>query len=121
LNVSAVSNFRPVCRNRKTQEAIVNNRPLILAAVLLASTTAFASSAHFVATLAQPLSTKKDIIASGNIWQCEGSTCTLTSHPQDADSMRACHQLQLQVGALTAYGAEGKPFDADKLAKCNAR
>lgn len=93
---------------------------LIVATMIFASTAAFAGSTRYIATLAQPLTAKKEFIANVNIWHCEGSTCVLTSEPEDADSVTSCHALMRKVGALTAYGIEGKPFDSDKLAKCNS-
>jgi hypothetical protein len=35
-------------------------------------------------------------------------------------SVRACRKLMKQAGAITAYGTEGKSFDADQLKSCNA-
>jgi hypothetical protein len=43
----------------------------------------------------------------------------LVSEPRNASSTGACHALQQKVGALSAYGLPDRPFDADKLAKCN--
>jgi hypothetical protein len=99
----------------------VKNLSLITATLILAVTATAAGTGHYTATLAQPLTAKKEFIANSNIWDCDGSTCILTSVPTDPDSVRSCRELQRRVGALTAYGKEGKPFDGDKLAKCNAQ
>jgi hypothetical protein len=98
----------------------VQNPTLILATMILASTAALGDTSRYTATLAQPLTQKKEIIVNGNLFRCEGSTCILTSSPMDAASVRSCRALQREVGTLTTYVADGKPFDADKLAKCNA-
>lgn len=92
----------------------------IAGAVLLATTVAVAEADQYTATLAQPLSEKKEFISNGNIWRCEGSTCILASVPTDPASVRTCHALQRRAGTLTAYGSQERPFDAGKLAACNA-
>jgi hypothetical protein len=99
----------------------VKNLNLIAAAVLSVSSAAVAQTSHFTATLAQPLAEKKELIANGNIWRCEGSTCILISVPEDPGSIRSCHALKRQTGELTAYGPKAKPFEADKLAMCNSQ
>jgi len=71
--------------------------------------------------LAQPPAAKKEILAGGNLWHCAGSTCTLVSEPIQPYSIRACQELQRQAGELSAYGTKDKPFDADRLAKCNSK
>jgi len=91
----------------------------IVASMILASS-AIADTGRYSATLAQPLTAKKEIIVNGNMFRCDGSNCILVSHPLDASGVGSCRALQREVGTLTAYVADGKPFDADKLAKCNA-
>jgi hypothetical protein len=93
----------------------VKNLALIVAIMTLASGTAFADS-HYSATLAQPVAAKIELVVDGNMFRCDGSTCTLVSNPVDALSVYTCRALQRKVGTLTAYAA----FDAAKLAKCNA-
>jgi hypothetical protein len=92
----------------------------IAGSLVLISATAFGDAARYTATLAQPLTQKRELIVENNIFRCEGSSCLLTSHPQSAESVRVCHALRREVGTLTAYVADGKEFDADRLAKCNA-
>jgi hypothetical protein len=98
----------------------MQNPTLIVAAMILASTAALGANNLYTATLAQPLTQKKEFIVNGNSFRCDGSTCILNSTPIDAGSIRTCRDLQREVGTLTAFVAGGKPFDADKLAKCNA-
>jgi hypothetical protein len=98
----------------------VQNPILIVAAMILVSSAALGDAGGYTATLAQPLTQKKEFIVNGNLFRCEGSTCNLSSNPVDAGSLHSCRALQRQVGTLTAYVAEGKSFDADKLARCNA-
>lgn len=99
----------------------MQNPTLIVATMILASTAALGDTSGYIATLAQPLAAKKTFIANDNLFRCEGSTCILASTPLDAGSVRSCRALQREVGTLITYVAEGKPFDAEKLAKCNAK
>jgi hypothetical protein len=73
-----------------------------------------------VATLSTPVTAKREIIIGANMFRCEGTTCVLVARAADADTVSTCHTLTLKVGSVSAYVASGKPFDADKLAKCNA-
>jgi hypothetical protein len=98
----------------------VKNLALIVTIMILASATALADTGRYTATLAQPLAAKKELFVNGNMFRCDGATCILVSNPKDPASVHTCRALQHQVGTLTAYGAEGKPFDAAKLAECNA-
>ena len=93
---------------------------LITAALVLASAAASAQKVHYTATLVQPLTGSKEIVASDNLWYCAGSTCTLVSDPKNPNSVSACHALKQKMGALSTYGLPDNSFDADKLAKCNA-
>jgi hypothetical protein len=97
----------------------VNHRCLIALSILVAGAAAAAQAEHYSAKLAQPLAAEKTFVANGNIWRCAGTDCTLTSIPKDADSVRTCHELKRQAGALTAYGSTATPYDATKIAKCN--
>jgi hypothetical protein len=93
---------------------------LITASLVLASTAGVAQKVHYTATLVQPLTGSKEVVANDNLWYCSGSTCTLVSDPKSPNSVSACHALKQKMGALSAYGLPDSSFDADKLAKCNA-
>lgn len=92
---------------------------LILVAMTVASGTAVADG-RYGATLAQPLAHKQEYILNGNVFRCELSACTLASAPIDPGSLQNCRALKRKVGTLTSFVTEGKPFDPEKLAKCNA-
>jgi hypothetical protein len=98
----------------------VKSPGILVAAMIFAGAIASAQTGRYSATLAQPLSSKQ-VIANGNIWNCKGSVCELVSYPNHPDSLQSCHDLQHQVGVLTAYGTKEKPFDSDLLAKCNGK
>jgi hypothetical protein len=95
-------------------------RTLLTALPLILGGTAGAAGESVVATLAQPLDAKREIIIEGNLFRCEGSICGLVSHSAAAETLATCRSLQRKVGTLTGYVVEGRPFDSDKLAKCNA-
>jgi hypothetical protein len=103
-----------------SMRSYAKNLTLFMAIMILASATALADTSRYTATLAQPVAAKKELIVNGNMFRCDGATCILVSNPKDAASMHTCRALQHQVGTLTAYGVEGKPFDAAMLAQCNA-
>jgi hypothetical protein len=98
----------------------VKNISLVVSSIILTSFAATAAEQRYTATLAQPLTARKQVIIDYNIWRCEGSSCALVSRPNDINAVRNCRELKRQVGALAAYGKEGDQFDPDKLAKCNA-
>lgn len=93
---------------------------LPIALTMFVAAPAIADSNANVATLAEPLTAKKEIIIGANMFRCEGATCVLVARAADADTLDTCHTLARKVGSLSAYVAAGKPFDAEKLAKCNA-
>jgi hypothetical protein len=101
----------------------VNHRVLILTAFIFQSAllgaAAVAQTEHYVASAAQSVGEKKEVIANGNIFRCAGTTCALTSEPRDPGSLRTCRELKRQVGQLTAYGSSVHPYDEAKLSKCN--
>lgn len=96
----------------------MKNLTLALVAMLMGSSAVAAPG--YSATLAQPLTEKLEVVVANNLFRCEGSTCILISHPTDADSLQSCRALHRKVGTLTSYIAQGKPFDAARLEKCNA-
>jgi hypothetical protein len=92
----------------------------LISIAVLAAGGAVAAKAHYTATLAHPLAAPMEVIVNTTIWQCKDSACEMTSAPSDSNSVRACNALKAKVGTLTAYGADGNPFDAAKLAQCNS-
>ena len=92
----------------------------LIAITILATGGAMAAKPHYTATLAHPLAAPLEVIVNTTIWECKDQACEMTSAPSDSNSVRACVALKARVGALTAYGADGNPFDAPKLAQCNS-
>jgi hypothetical protein len=99
----------------------LKNVKMTIVMMILASAAALADTSTCTATLAQPLAAKKQVIANANMWRCAESSCVLVSQPTDAGAIHSCYELQRQVGQVTGYVYHGTAFDADKLAKCNAK
>jgi hypothetical protein len=92
---------------------------LMPAALMLANGAIAATG--YNATLAQALSAQKVVVIDDNLFRCNDSTCILASPPTSSTGdTRTCRALQRKVGALTSYVVDGKAFDPEKLAKCNA-
>jgi len=89
--------------------------------MIFAVSISFAGPGRYTATLAQPLAKKKEIIANGNAWVCDGATCTLRSAPLRADSVVTCRELRREAGAVTSYGKEGLQFSAAQIESCNSQ
>ncbi len=94
-----------------------------LAIWLAAMAGAGAASADVEATLAAPLPAPVATIIDGRVWRCEGEACrgmdtaAMDSQPE----ARACARAAAELGAFTAYAADGASLPADKLAACNKR
>jgi len=94
---------------------------IVIASVLAASAAWAEAPARYVATLAKPVAAKTDIIVDSNIWQCEGTACTLSSKQTGGGSVSTCHRLWRKVGDIAAYGNGTTVFDADQLKVCNEK
>ncbi|WEJ99199.1 MAG: hypothetical protein P0Y59_20010 [Candidatus Sphingomonas phytovorans] len=101
-------------------------RVLSIAAALAASVMMLApvaSSAqgldgYYTATpVAQP--TKTSFITSNLMWKWRDTAFTANKAP--ARDNIVCQMIVQRAGALSAFTAGGQAFDADALAKCNAR
>lgn len=90
------------------------------AALTLAPTPGFAQTLHgyYAAT---PVATpaKTSLVTRTTVWKCGEGVCTASK----ADSRDAimCELVVKEVGTLSAFAVRGQTFDADALAKCNAR
>lgn len=76
-----------------------------------------AGGIYYRAELANPAPTGK-FVARGIIWACDGTNCGAgrgTSRP-----MIICAGLAREAGEVKSFVANGKPLEADELARCNA-
>jgi hypothetical protein len=113
--------MRQLDTSRSDDQLGANLRKLFfMSLTVIVASTAVADTDRVVATLGQPLAANREIILDADIFRCQASTCILASHSSGAGTVDICRALQRKVGPVVAYVVEGKPFDADKLAKCNA-
>ena len=72
----------------------------------------------YVATpVAKPASST--IITNATLWTWQDTAFTANHAPERPNIL--CELVVKRVGALTSFSVGGKAFDADALAKCNAR
>jgi hypothetical protein len=75
-------------------------------------------AAFYVATpVAKPAAT--NIITNATLWTWQDTAFTANHAPERPNIL--CELVVKRVGALSSFSAGGKAFDADALAKCNAR
>ena len=86
---------------------------------LLAPTAAEARSngIFYTVELAQPVAERTTTVAGGVAWICQGTTCV--ARKGSSRPLRMCRELQREHGEITAFVADEKALDADKLAQCN--
>ena len=72
----------------------------------------------YIATpVAKPASST--IITNATLWTWQDTAYTASHAPERPNIL--CELVVKRVGALSSFSAGGKAFDADALAKCNAR
>jgi uncharacterized low-complexity protein len=92
------------------------------AAAMLALTpaTAFAQTGrgYYAAT---PVTSpeKASLVTRSTVWKCGSGTC-IASKANARDNI-VCELVAREVGRLSDFRANGASFDADALAKCNAK
>ena len=94
-------------------------RPLAAVALLVTAAGAGAAPAgYYAATPATPPA-RSSLITHDTPWRLQGATYVADRAPERAEML--CQLVAARVGQLSAFSAGGTAFDADKLAKCNAR
>jgi uncharacterized low-complexity protein len=92
------------------------------AAATLALTPAIGSAqtvrGYYAAT---PVSapSKTSVVTRSTVWKCGEGVCVASK--SDSRDTIMCELVAREVGALQTFSAGGTAFDADALAKCNAR
>ncbi|WP_097062191.1 CC_3452 family protein [Sphingomonas guangdongensis] len=87
------------------------------ALLLLPAGAAAQASGYSAVPIAMPA--KANVMTRATLWKCAGDTCT-TPQSDERDAV-LCQLAAREMGILTAFTARGAPFDADALARCNAR
>jgi hypothetical protein len=54
------------------------------------------------------------------IWNCDGTRCVAAQISSSRPAI-VCAVAARELGPLSSFAAAGQPFDADALAKCNAK
>jgi cytochrome c556 len=97
------------------------NFTALAAIVLLGAFASDAMAAQAVtAKLQAPVEGRKKPVAGDAVFVCEADACTAASPSGSTSSVSSCRQLVRAVGAVTSFGSDDKPFDADKLGRCNS-
>ena len=96
---------------------------LIIALACLATSLSLATHAladgQVTATLQQPIAAKKQFIANGAIWDCEGSTCVAGNTPDQTFGASQCRDVAKHVGAVVEFKNDYKTLQPTSLDRCN--
>jgi uncharacterized low-complexity protein len=91
------------------------------ASLLLASAgvaTAQPVRGYYTATPATAAA-KATFVTRNTVWKCADGICAAPKAPSQPGIM--CELVAKSVGTLSAFTANNTPFDAEALAKCNAK
>ena len=72
------------------------------------------------AKLAAPVAEKTKFIAGGAVFLCEADACVASAPSSQTFATATCKAVVKNVGAVTAFGLNGRALDAGKLDACNA-
>lgn len=75
-----------------------------------------AGGAYYRAELATPAA-KDRFVSRGVVWTCTGTSCVAARGTSRPAIM--CSTLAKDAGEVKAFVADGKPLEADALARCN--
>lgn len=62
---------------------------------------------------------KTSLVTRNTLWKCADGVCT-AAQATSRDAI-VCELVAKEVGALSSFTAKGQAFDAEALAKCNAK
>ena len=88
------------------------------AGALLVPAACLAQGGYYSATPATAPA-KTQFVASSTVWNCSGASCIAAKG--DSRDAIMCQLAVRELGKLTAFTANGTPFDTAALDKCNAR
>ncbi len=92
---------------------------MLSAALIVGPTTpAFANTTGYqlVPEAAAPTDT---VVVRDVLWKCAGGACT--AKPASSRPEIVCASAARKIGRISAFSANGAPFAADQLEKCNAK
>jgi len=65
------------------------------------------------------IQTAQNVVVGGTLWKCSPAGCTAVN--ATARPAILCEQAAKKVGKLESFSVGSTAFDADALAKCNAK
>ena len=89
------------------------------AAALLSGTAAVAAPADVYTAVPAAPSARTGFITRSTAWRLQNGSFVAGQAPERPAVL--CELVVRQVGTLTSFTAADKAFDADQLAKCNAK
>ena len=99
---------------------IISLAAAVLTSVMLFSATAgYAQPTGYYNATPATAPTKASVITSGTLWKCADGVCS--ANKGTSRDIIMCQLVVQRVGELTAFTAGSAAFDAETLAKCNAR
>ncbi len=97
---------------------------LVIALACLATSLSLATHAladgQVTATLQQPIAAKKQFIANGAIWDCEGSTCVADNVPIQNFGPTSCRDVAKHAGLVAEFKNSAKTLEPASLDRCNS-
>jgi hypothetical protein len=97
----------------------MRNQAALMSVVLLLSPVGAAAQAQGYSAVPTAMPAKANVMTRATLWKCAGGTCTTPKSDERAAVL--CQLAAREMGPLTTFSAQGVPFDADALARCNAR
>ena len=93
---------------------------LVTSALLLATAPGHASTGGYYGATPVAPSAASRLVVRDTLWKCGESGCEATARSNSRPAI-VCQLLAREVGTLAAFRAGTETFDADALAKCNAK
>ena len=92
---------------------------LAFVAATLSGTAASAAANDTYVAVPATASTKTSFITRSTAWRLQNDAFVAGQAPERPAVL--CELVVRQVGALSSFSVAGKAYDADQLAKCNAK
>jgi len=92
-----------------------------IASFMLLSATAATAQSNTVFYAAKPVAeSSAKLVVRDTLWKCGTNGCISTTKGTSRPAF-VCEALVKEVGAIASFRAGAQEFDAEALAKCNAR
>lgn len=92
---------------------------LVFAAAALSGTAAVAAPADVYAAVPAAPPAKTSFITRSTAWRLQNGAFVASQAPERPAVL--CELVVRQVGTLTSFRVAGKDYDAEQLARCNAK